>query len=158
MRRSGAKRVALAAALGAVLALPGLARAQANFEREKVEVGVNYVADIANAHPGACGCFTLQGGGVNGAVALSRHFAVGADVSLVATGHVSGTDYALSLLTALAGPEYRLRDNRRFAPYAHALFGMVHGFNTVFPDHGESSANSFAFEVGAGSEFNLNRR
>ena len=156
MLPSSWKTVALFAA--ACMAPAIAASAQSLSESQPLELGVNYVADLANAQPGACGCFVLQGGGVSGAVRLSRHFAVAADVAAVYSGSVPGTDYGLGLITFVAGPRYSLHEYGRFAPYGQALFGAVHGFESVFPGHTGSSANSFAFEVGLGSEFRLNQR
>ncbi|MDR3736497.1 MAG: outer membrane beta-barrel protein [Acidobacteriaceae bacterium] len=122
-----------------------------------IDLGVNYVADIANAHPGACGCFAMQGGGVNAALKINSHVALAADFTVVNTNTVSGANYGLGLMTIMAGPQLKLPAGR-YTPYAQILFGAVHGFNSVFPGNAGSTANGFAVEVGAGSELRLNRR
>ena len=151
MLRSSWKRVALAVvALVMAVALPASAQAT----RDMFSLGVNYVADRANAYPGTCGCFTLQGGGVTATLGLPYHLAGVADFAMVHASTVPGSNYGLGLATYLIGAQYRVPVSR-FTPYGQALVGTVHGFDSVFPGSSSTTANSFAFELGAGAEFKI---
>lgn len=124
----------------------------------RLDLSVNYVADIANAQPGACGCFAMQGGGTEDAYYFRPSLAVVADVSVVYTSHVTGTNAALGLATFMAGPRYALRTKRRYVPYAQGLIGGVEGFDAIFPGQTSTSAQSLAFSVGGGVEIKYHRR
>ena len=162
MLRNSWMRVALMALLCVGTALPAAAQLLAG--RTPVDLGVNYTVDMANAQPGACGCFALQGGGVNARLGVAEHLAVVADFSVVNTGTVSGANYGLGLITLMAGPQYRFRAER-YTPYGQVLLGAVRGFNSVFPASSgspaagsSSSAAGFVFALGAGSEVQINQK
>ena len=152
MLRSTWKRIALMLLMGVGTSLPAAAQLIAG--PASVDFGVNYVADIANAHPGACGCFAMQGGGVNARLRLTDRIAAAADFSVVNTGSVSGANYGLGLMTLMAGPQFRHRFGR-YTPYGQFLLGAVRGFNSVFPASSSSSASGFIYAVGGGSEMIL---
>jgi hypothetical protein len=152
MQHSPWKRVALLLLMGAGAALP--ASAQLFDQPLKVDVGVNYTADIANAGPGSCGCFALQGGGVNARLEVTDRLSAVADFSVVHAGTVSGANYGLGLMTLMAGPQFRHRYGR-YTPYGQFLLGAVRGFDSVFPSSTSSSAAGFIFEAGGGSEMVL---
>ena len=149
MLRNSWKRVARMLLLCVGTLLP--ASAQLIAGPASVDLGVNYTADIANAHPGACGCFAMQGGGVNGRLRLTDRLSAAADFSVVNTSTVSGANYGLGLMTLMAGPQFRHRFGR-YTPYGQFLLGAVHGFNSVFPASSSSSASGFIYAVGGGSE------
>jgi hypothetical protein len=149
MLRSTWKTVALVLLLRAGAALP--ATAQLIDGPASVDLGVNYTADISNAGPGVCGCFAMQGGGVNGRLRLTDRLSAVADFSVVNTGTVSGANYGLGLMTLMAGPQFRHRFGR-YTPYGQFLLGAVRGFNSVFPASSISSASGFIYAVGGGSE------
>ncbi len=147
MLRSSCKKIALLVAMGVAAALP--ASAQLVDGAMPVELGVNYVADISNAHPGFCGCFAMQGGGVNVTAGFTSHIWVAGDLSIVHANTVPGTNYSLGLITLMGGPQYRLSAMHSVTPYAQVLFGAVRGFDSVFPGSA-GSASAFAFEIGSG--------
>jgi len=150
MLRSSWKRVALAAVALGLAALP----AAAQVTRDTFDVGVNYVADRSNAYPGTCGCFTLQGGGVTAGITMPYHLAGVADFTMVHASTVPGSNYGLGLTTYMAGVQYR-EPVTRFTPYGQVLLGAVHGFDSVFPGSSGTTANSFAWEMGAGVEYRI---
>jgi len=153
MLRSSWKRVALAAvALAMAVALPAAAQAT----RDGFSLGANYVADRSNAYPGTCGCFTLQGGGVTATLDLPYRLAAVADFTMVHASTVPGSNYGLGLATYMAGAQYRYPVHQ-VTPYGQALIGTVHGFDSVFPGSSSTTANSFAFEIGAGTEYRIDR-
>jgi opacity protein-like surface antigen len=50
---------------------------------------------------------------------------------------------------------------KKAQPFAQALFGLAHGSGSEFPHSGNgltTSANSFAFDLGAGADFPVNKR
>jgi hypothetical protein len=149
MLHSPWKRVALQILLCAGAALP--ASAQLIDQPLSGDVSVNYTADIANAGPGACGCFALQGGGVNARLAVTDRLSAVADFSVVHVGTVSGANYGLGLMTLMAGTQFRHRLGH-YTPYGQFLLGAVRGFDSVFPASTSSSASAFIFEAGGGSE------
>jgi hypothetical protein len=155
MLRSIWKRIAAMLLLWAGTSLP--AAAQLIDGPASVDLGVNYVADIANASPGSCGCFAMQGGGVNARLGLTGHLSAVADLSVVNTSKVPSANFGLGLITLMAGPQFRHRIGR-YTPYAQVLLGAVRGFNSVFPAPSSSSPTSFAFATGAGSEVRLNSK
>jgi len=152
MLHSPWKRVALLLLLCAGAARP--AWAQMFDQPLSVDVGVNYTADIANAGPGSCGCFALQGGGVNARLALTDRLSAVADFSVVHAGTVSGANYGLGLMTLMAGPQFR-HSMGHYTPYGQFLMGAVRGFDSVFPASTSTSASAFIFEAGGGSELVL---
>ena len=149
MLRSTWKSVALVLLLCVGTSRP--ASAQMIDRPASIDLGVNYTADISNASPGVCGCFAMQGGGVNARFRLIDHLSAVADFSVVNTGSVSGANYGLGLMTLMAGPQFRHRFGR-YTPYGQFLLGAVHGFNSVFPASSSSSASGFIYAVGGGSE------
>jgi hypothetical protein len=155
MLRSAWKSVAIVLAAGVIAASP--ARAQLVSGPIPVSLGVNYVADLANGHPGSCGCFTMQGGGVNVALGMTKHFSAVADFSVVHAGTVPGANYGLGLITLMAGPQYSL-PTHGVTPYVQALLGGVRGFDSVFPGNVGSSSGGVAFELGTGVTVRLNHR
>lgn len=152
MPRSRWKRVALGLLMGATASLP--ASAQLFDGSARFDLGVNYTVDISNARPGVCGCFAMQGGGVNARLAVTDRLSAVADFSIVNTGTVSGANYGLSLMTVMAGPQFRHRIGR-YTPYGQLLLGVAHGFNSVFPGSSGSSASGYIYAAGAGSEMIL---
>ena len=63
------------------------------------------------------------------------------------------------MTTFTAGPRFKLPGNR-VRSFAQALFGLAHGSGSKFPNGNsvESSANSFAVDLGAGADYFLNKR
>ena len=102
MQGSTRMRVALMLLVAVGAALP--ASAQLIPRPASVSLGVNYTADISNSPPGSCGCFAMQGGGVNVRLGLTDRFSAAADFSVVNTGTVPGANYGLGLMTLMAGP------------------------------------------------------
>lgn len=129
------------------------------------EIALRYNAQISNAPAGTCGCFALQGGGLDANWKLmglgKTPVALGlvADLNVVHTGAVSNADYGLTLSTYSFGPRVTLPAKKRVQVFGQALFGVAHGSGSQFP-HGNSlvaSANSFALDVGGGGDVQVNR-
>ena len=147
----------------ALLLLAGMAQAvsaQARSGQEvEIPVTVRYVATEANAPPGTCGCFWLQGGAADAAVPLFRRLSVAVEVAGVTVSRVPASARGLSEITLLAGPRYAV-PLRHGTLNAHALFGAVRGFDADFvagPRRVDTSTN-FAMALGGAFEVRLSRR
>jgi hypothetical protein len=121
------------------------------------DLGVSYLLERSKLAPGNCGCFWLQGGGVDGAVNLWNGLGVAASFTgSHAGGDAPGVD--VNTLTFAAGPRYTYTtwtgraDERRLQIFGQGLFGEVYGFDGVYPASkaATSSANSLSIEAGAG--------
>jgi peptidoglycan-associated lipoprotein len=128
------------------------------------DVGLRYSEQISNSPAGSCGCFTLQGGAADaawnlGPLSSALHLRLAIDVGAEHTGNVNNANYGLTLSTFTAGPRFNLPGNK-VKPFAQALFGLAHGSGSQFPQGNsqESSANSFALDLGAGTDYSLNKR
>jgi outer membrane immunogenic protein len=89
----------------------------------RLELGANYNYFHANAPPGQCGCFSLNGG--SGTVLLNVTPVWGV-VANIMVGHATNVDNSLQNITIfnyLFGARYTRRTEKRFVPYAEALFG-----------------------------------
>ncbi len=132
------------------------------------EVGFRYSAELSNARPGTCGCFTMQGAAVDLYWNLvhsepshntDSRVGLAADFGGENTGDVNGSGKGLTLTTFAAGPRIKLPGDK-LRIFAQALFGLAHGSGSQFPNgHSvESTANSFAVDLGSGTDYSLNRR
>lgn len=124
----------------------------------RLDLSVHYVADIANARPGVCGCFAMSGGGAEGAYYFGPSTAVTVDVAVVRTSKVSGGTSGLGLATFLAGPRYAFRNSSRYLPYVQGQLGGVVGFDSIFPGSSSTTASSVAWTLGGGLEMKYNQR
>lgn len=115
-----------------------------------LDVSLRYVATEANAPPGSCGCFVLQGAGMDASVPLAPRFRAVVDVAGATVSRVPSSPRGLSEITLLAGPRYtqplgRLRLN------VQALAGAVRGFDSDFVvttnTHADTSTK-FAMSIG----------
>ena len=121
------KRAALFALM---LALPWALHAQAipngsatADDIPRWEVGLNYNYFHANAPPGQCGCFSLNGGSGTIVWNLTPAWSGVADVAYAHANHVNGTSQNITIINYLFGPRYSRRRSSRFVPYAEALLG-----------------------------------
>lgn len=129
------------------------------------DAGLRYSEQISNGSAGNCGCFTLQGIAADanwnlGPMTSALHIGLAADTSMEHTSSVNNAGYGLTLSTFTAGPRFTV-PVRKSQAFAQALFGLAHGSGSQFPQSGNvltSSANSFAFYLGAGVDYPLNKR
>jgi len=127
--------------------------------RTALEVGIRYAATVTNAPPGECGCFVLQGAGMDASYPLASHLRAVVDVAGTTIGRVPETSHGLSEITLLAGPRY-VFPMRHFNLNAQALFGAVRGFGSDFiltsTVHTDTSTN-FAMTLGGSLDLPLTR-
>jgi opacity protein-like surface antigen len=129
------------------------------------DAGLRYGEQVSNAPAGSCGCFTLQGAAADatwklGPLSSALQLRLAADIGVEHTGNVNHAGYGLTLSTFTAGPRLHL-PGKKVKPFAQALFGLAHGSGSEFPRSGNvltPSANSFAFDLGAGAGFPVNQR
>lgn len=127
------------------------------------DVAVTYNLERAKVAASNCGCFWMNGGGVEGA--LNFRHGLGA-VALLDADHASNITpgVGLSKFTYVFGPRYtfspmRRQQQRQTRLFGEALFGAAHGFSSSFPAPGgtASSANSFAMQLGGGVDVAVGR-
>jgi len=156
------QKAALTIAALLAMALAHAARAQAI----PGSVNVRFSEQLSNAPAGSCGCFGLEGAAGDLAwnlVGLGGRSGVGlgiaADVGVEHTGSVNGAPYGLTLTTFVVGPRVRF-PILKLHSFGQALFGFAHGADSQFPQNNAlvSSANSFAFDLGGGADYALDKR
>lgn len=153
------------AVLGFTIGAAAAAAAQSAMPHQgipKAEIAVDYSYMRANATPGECGCFSLNGGNVEAAVHVYRNFSVVADITGDHAGTTSISGQSLSLLSYTGGPRfsYPLRhfQRTRITPFAQGLVGSVHGFDAPFPNASgtlSNSENALAVLVGGGVDIDF---
>jgi hypothetical protein len=131
----------------------------------QIDVAITYVTERAKVASVDCGCFWLQGGGMNAAVTVYRGLGVAANLT---GGHASNIANGVELdkVSFMMGPRYTYRRTNWFghgsggsSVFAEGLIGGVHGFNTVVPTANGvvGAASSFVFQVGGGVEVPLRK-
>lgn len=148
-----------------VLFAPTLARAQATGsapfglgigQAPALQVSAQFQFTHANAPPGQCGCFWMDGAGFQANLSILPAWSVMTDIYYAHNGAVDGSDEQLSVFNFLFGPRYSYRTTTRFTPYAQALVGESH----VTSNYSEYTSNNtfLAAEGGAGIEMILTPR
>jgi outer membrane immunogenic protein len=121
-----------------------------------LQLSLQYDATHANAPPsGGCGCFWMQGGGMQLDFTIHRNWSAAADLYGAGASQINGTDERLSLFNYVFGPRYSLWNHTRYTPYAQALFGGSEVFSN-FTAYGKGRT-FFAAQVGGGLQYHLNR-
>lgn len=156
------------AVLGCAIAAAASAAAQSGPSQEgipRAEVALDYSYMRANATPGQCGCFSLNGGSSEAALHVYRNFSVVADITGDHAGTTSVSGQSLSLLSYTGGPRFSYPLHRtqrtRITPFVQGLVGAVHGFDAPFPNGSASlttSANALAILAGGGVDIAVSRR
>jgi peptidoglycan-associated lipoprotein len=125
-----------------------------------LEIAVAYSYVRSNANPGECGCFNMNGGDVEAALHVYRWLGLAADFSGENTANVNHGGRGLSLISFTAGPRISFASHHRLAPFAQALFGAAHGFNSYFPVAAgpTGAATDFAMIAGGGFDVRIARR
>src|SRR5438309_11548229 len=110
-----------------VLALPWALHAQAismggaYSDVPRVEFGGNYNYFHANAPPGQCGCFALNGGSGTVVLNVRPAWSVVADIAYAHANNVGNTKQNITIINYLFGPRYTRRTSSRFMPYGEVL-------------------------------------
>lgn len=154
------------AALVMVLGTAGLASAQAEHGGiPQVEVAVSYSYMRANASPGNCGCFNLNGGSAEVAVRTYRNLSAVFDMTGVYAGSTSIPGQSLGLLSFTGGPRFSYPlhhiGRMRIIPFTQGLVGVAHGFEGQFPTQAgftASAVSDMAVLVGGGLDLQVSPR
>jgi outer membrane immunogenic protein len=150
-----------AALLVLVLVLPWALHAQAismggaNGDVPRLEFGANYNYFHANAPPGQCGCFSLNGGSGTVVYNITSKWAGVADLMVGQATNVDNTLQNITIFNYLFGPRYTRRNSSRFTPYGELLLGGAReNVNFEFT----INRNAFGFLAGGGVTTKLKRR
>lgn len=149
-----------AALLILVLVLPRALHAQAismggHDEISRIEVGANYNYFHANAPPGQCGCFSLNGGSGVVVYNITPRWSGVADLTVGHANNVNGTSQNITIFDYLFGPRYTRRMSSRYVPYGQILLGGAkEDVNFQFT----INRNSFALLAGGGVTTRLKRK
>ncbi len=150
-----------AALLLVLVALSGVLHAQAvplgmgGDDIPRVEIGANYNYFHANAPPGQCGCFGLNGGSGSVVVNVTPVWSGVADIAVAFANNVDNTQQNITIINYLFGPRYTRRTSSRFVPYGQILLGGAKenvNFDFVI------NRNSFGLLGGGGVTTKLGRR
>jgi len=95
----------------------------AHGETPALEIGTNYDFFHANAPPGACGCFSMSGGGGTLVFNAPHGISAVADLSGGHAGAVDGTSQNITLFNYVFGPRYSYRHLHHVTPYVEGLVG-----------------------------------
>ncbi len=115
----------------------------------------------ANAGPGQCGCFGLNGGGLSGSWNFHGPWSLVADFGAQNAGNAPTTGSSLTLVSYLAGARYKLpqpwlEGNHKPQPFAQLLLGVAHAGGGV-AGVGDGS-HEFAARMGGGIDVPLTSR
>jgi hypothetical protein len=125
-----------------------------------LEVSFAYSYARANAGPGECGCFNMNGGSSEVAFHAFRALSVVADLTGERASSI-GPAVGLSLVSFTVGPRFSHGfSGGKFTPFVQGLVGAAHGFDGLFPSaNGSASgaASSLAVLAGGGLDLKMNR-
>jgi peptidoglycan-associated lipoprotein len=120
------------------------------------ELALTYTYLHANAPPGGCECFSMNGGGVSFAYPVSHSFSVVGEAGAVTNGNVDSTGLNFTLSHYMGGGRYSLRRFSRFTPFAQIVMGAAHASGDLAPDQLHiGSSTAFAMAAGGGLDLNL---
>jgi outer membrane immunogenic protein len=135
-----------------------------DFALPRAEFSLAYSPTEANAPPGKCGCFFMNGVSLEGNFRTYRAFTTVVDVTAAHTGqiHNTGQPFSMVMLTAGTRLNFRIGGERfyYFKPFVQGLAGAAHGFDSAFPDKAgfiQPSASSIALLAGIGIDYKYKR-
>jgi outer membrane immunogenic protein len=147
--------------LSTVLLLAGASAALAQQDPHSGDVAAAYHWMRANAGPGQCGCFGMNGGGLSGSWNFRSSWSAVVDISAENTSSVPPANNSLTLVSYLAGTRYKipqpwLEGNHKPQPFAQILLGAAHagGGEAGVAD----GSYKFATRIGGGIDVPLSAR
>jgi len=125
-----------------------------------VDLAVTYSPERGELAPGNCGCFWLQGAGVDAGVTLWKGLGVAAGIS---SGVASNIKPGVDIRKIQFGPRYTHTAwtghngsaNRSLQLFGQGLFGGVHAYGGIFPGTNGTTTTAGSYEVQAGGGLNL---
>jgi opacity protein-like surface antigen len=123
----------------------------------EVSLGYDYLR--ANAPPGQCGCFNMNGFSGEFATGVGHGFSVVADLGGYHQGNVNSSGQSLWVVNYLFGPRLSYRRSKHWTPFAQFLAGGAHGSGTLYGTTAgaSGSANAFSLSAGGGLDWNATR-
>lgn len=160
--RNSICRIVLLASTGLLSAIGAWAQQNSAPPKQgpvSTDLAFTYSAERGEQAPGNCGCFWLQGVGVDAGFTFWKGLAIAAGFNSGKASNITpGVD--LSKIEFAAGPRYTYTAwtghdtaaNRRLQIFGQGLFGGVHAYNGTFPGSSGvvTSAGSFDLEAGGG--------
>jgi peptidoglycan-associated lipoprotein len=151
--------------IAAVSARPVLAQSVSEGQQPKrAELGLTYTYLRANAPPGGCGCFNMNGGSATLAwtPASGGTLALVGDITVAHAGAISSSGYSLTLSSYTVGERYQPRiGHSRFQPFLQVLGGAAHSSGTLVEGQTPAAVNagaSFAATLGGGLNLRTTHR
>ncbi|MFC6645063.1 OmpA family protein [Granulicella cerasi] len=125
----------------------------------KYDVGAGYQFIRANAPPGGCQCFNMNGGYATFGFHFNQGFGIEGQFTETQASGISVLGQNLKLMTYTVGPSVRYQRGRLIAR-GEALVGGAHATDSYFPSSSGSmtSASSLALAAGGGLDLYINRR
>jgi hypothetical protein len=125
------------------------------------DIAISYTAEHANPVGGG-GNFWLQGGSAELGVSLWHGLGVAGNFTGVHSSSVGSQNVPLGLLVYTFGPRYRWMlptQGRQTSIFGEALFGVVRGFDSLFPTStgATNTASALAVQVGLGFDVKLKK-
>jgi outer membrane immunogenic protein len=126
------------------------------------EVAVGYTYVRANAPPGECDCFSMNGGSMS----VAQPFKSGTlawvfDATLDHASGISAGNYDLTLSIYSVGLRYRPWADSNWSPFSQVLLGASHASGSLVQGNTPAAADGslrFAATVGGGIDYWVNSR
>ena len=152
-------RTMFVALLGATAAFGQQKAPETKFVAPRFDLGLGYNYTGANAPPGGCPCFSMQGGFLSADLQVTNWLGFTGKVTVGHATDISELGQNLTLTTFLGGPKVSLQ-RHRVVPFGQFLAGGARGTGSYFPTStgSSTSASSFAFSTGGGLDINLTHR
>jgi outer membrane immunogenic protein len=143
--------------LGVAIALLLLGAAGAHGQvATSIDAFVGYSYFHANAPPGECGCFSMNGGTGEFSTLLGHGISALVDVGGYYQGNVDKTGRTLQVETFLFGPRFSTHHWRRVTLFGESMFGGSMGSGTLYGPNATTSGTASGFSLGAGGGVDLN--
>jgi outer membrane immunogenic protein len=151
-------------ALLMIVATCGTASAQQSPDvdttKPRPELALTYTYLHANAPPGGCGCFSLNGGSAQFVWPMQfRGIALVGDATIGHTNNIGSSNSSLTLSSFTTGARYSPPLKRtRYQPFGQLLIGYGHISGSFIQGQAASSSNGFAAKLGGGLDAHINQR
>ena len=147
--------VALLLALPCALVGQAIPNGSAVQDIGRYEVGANYNFFHANAPPGHCGCFSMNGGSGTFIYNFTPAWSGVAEFMIGHASNVNNSGQNITIFNYLFGPRYSVRHFNRVVLYGQAMLGGAkEDVNIQF----NINRNAFGFLAGGGATTTLKPR
>ena len=145
--------------LSTILLFAGASAAVAQQEADSGDVAALYHWVRANAGPGDCGCFGMNGGAISGSWNVHERWSIAAEFSAGHNGSAPPLGNSLTLTSYLVGARYKIphpwfEGDHKPQPFGELLLGVAHASGA---EAGVSNGwTQFATHIGGGIDVPLN--